>query len=264
MARLSAQVRKERADRYLRLVGLDADGGKFPFELSGGMKQRIQIARALANDPDILLMDEPFAALDAITKKHLQVEFRKIWDETGKTIFYITHDIFEALLLSTHLAVMTAGPEAGIKEVFRIDLEEPRSPSNPDSPPCSVGSSRSSTKKYKGCAPGEPPEVFLESAIGRRGVRPVVAEQRNHLQPDPGARTAQGGCEPLGDDGGRRDTLSRLGQPPARDSRLRVRVRPGDSHGHRRRADPDCRRHARNRPFSSCATLRRSPSFRWR
>ena len=91
-----------------------------------------QIARALANDPDILLMDEPFAALDAITKKHLQVEFRKIWGETGKTIFYITHDIFEALLLSTHLAVMTAGPEAGIKAVFQLDLKEPRSPSNPD------------------------------------------------------------------------------------------------------------------------------------
>ncbi len=132
MARLGAQVRNERADKYLRLVGLDADSGKFPFELSGGMKQRIQIARALANDPDILLMDEPFAALDAITKKHLQIEFRKIWDETGKTIFYITHDIFEALLLSTHLAVMTAGPEAGIKEVFQLDLQEPRSPSNPD------------------------------------------------------------------------------------------------------------------------------------
>ena len=132
MARLSAQVRKELGDKYLRLVGLDADGGKFPFELSGGMKQRVQIARALANDPDILLMDEPFAALDAITKKHLQVEFRKIWGETGKTIFYITHDIFEALLLSTHLAVMTAGPEAGIKAVFQLDLKEPRSPSNPD------------------------------------------------------------------------------------------------------------------------------------
>lgn len=132
MARLSAGVRRERADTYLRLVGLDADAGKFPFELSGGMKQRIQIARALANDPDILLMDEPFAALDAITKKHLQVEFRKIWSETGKTIFYITHDIFEALLLSTHLAVMTAGPKAGIKEVFQLDLKEPRSPSNPD------------------------------------------------------------------------------------------------------------------------------------
>ncbi|MCE2453184.1 MAG: ABC transporter ATP-binding protein [Nitrospinae bacterium] len=126
MARLGAQVRNERADKYLRLVGLDADSGKFPFELSGGMKQRIQIARALANDPDILLMDEPFAALDA------KIEFRKIWDETGKTIFYITHDIFEALLLSTHLAVMTAGPEAGIKEVFQLDLKEPRSPSNPD------------------------------------------------------------------------------------------------------------------------------------
>jgi NitT/TauT family transport system ATP-binding protein len=132
MGGLPATERRRRADQYLRLVGLAEDRGKFPFELSGGMKQRVQIARALANDPDILLMDEPFGALDAITKKHLQVELRRIWSETGKTILYITHDILEALLLSTHLAVMTAGPEAGIKKVFEISLAEPRSPSNPD------------------------------------------------------------------------------------------------------------------------------------
>lgn len=132
IAGLDRADRSQRSEHYLRLVGLSEDHGKFPFELSGGMKQRVQIARALANDPDVLLADEPFAALDAITKKHIQVEFRRIWQETAKTILYITHDIMEALLLGTHLAVMTAGPRAGIKKIFKLDLKEPRSHANPD------------------------------------------------------------------------------------------------------------------------------------
>ena len=76
-------------------------------------------------------MDEPFGALDAITKKHMQIELKRIWRETRKTIFYITHDIIEALTLSTHLAVMTAGPEATLKDMFEIKLKEPRSPTDP-------------------------------------------------------------------------------------------------------------------------------------
>jgi NitT/TauT family transport system ATP-binding protein len=132
MAKVDATKRREISEKYLKMVDLAAHRDKFPFELSGGMKQRVQIARALANDPEILLMDEPFAALDAITKRHLQVEFRKIWQDTGKTILYITHDIIEALLLSTHLAVMTSGPEASIKRLLTIDVAEPRSPSNAD------------------------------------------------------------------------------------------------------------------------------------
>ena len=132
MSGQSKSHRKVTVEKYLKLVSLENDADKFPFELSGGMKQRVQIARALANDPDILLMDEPFGALDAITKKHLQIELRKIWRETGKTIFYITHDIIEALILSTRLAVMTAGPEAVLKEIFDIDLAEPRSLANPE------------------------------------------------------------------------------------------------------------------------------------
>jgi NitT/TauT family transport system ATP-binding protein len=130
MSGKSKSVRKQTVDAYLRLVHLGKDSEKFPFELSGGMKQRVQIARALANDPDILLMDEPFASLDAITKKHLQIELRRIWKETGKTIFYITHDIIEALMLSTRLAVMTCGPSATLKTIYDIDLSEPRSPAN--------------------------------------------------------------------------------------------------------------------------------------
>lgn len=131
MSGRSAADRKTTVERYLRLVHLDGDAEKFPYELSGGMKQRVQIARALANDPDILLMDEPFGALDAITKKHLQIELRRIWQETRKTIFYITHDIIEALTLSSRLAVMTAGPAASLKAQFQIDLAEPRSPTDP-------------------------------------------------------------------------------------------------------------------------------------
>ena len=130
MSRQPKSIRKQTVETYLKLVHLAKDAEKFPFELSGGMKQRVQIARALANDPDILLMDEPFASLDAITKKHLQIELRRIWKETGKTIFYITHDIIEALMLSTRLAVMTSGPNATLKVIYDIDLAEPRSPSN--------------------------------------------------------------------------------------------------------------------------------------
>ncbi len=130
MSRQPKSIRKQTVETYLKLVHLAKDAEKFPFELSGGMKQRVQIARALANDPDILLMDEPFASLDAITKKHLQIELRRIWKETGKTVFYITHDIIEALMLSTRLAVMTSGPNATLKVIYDIDLAEPRSPSN--------------------------------------------------------------------------------------------------------------------------------------
>ena len=114
------------AARYLRMVGLQDHGHKFPFELSGGMKQRVQIARALIMEPEILLMDEPFAALDAITKRLLQVEMSRIWQETGKTVLYVTHDIVEALILGTRIAVMTSGPEATIKHEVVVDLPRPR------------------------------------------------------------------------------------------------------------------------------------------
>jgi NitT/TauT family transport system ATP-binding protein len=114
-------------ERYLRMVGLAEHSHKFPFELSGGMKQRVQLARALILEPDLLLMDEPFAALDAITKRLLQQELSRIWQETRKTIVYVTHDIVEAILLGTRVAVMTAGPAARIKQEVKIDLQVPRS-----------------------------------------------------------------------------------------------------------------------------------------
>ncbi len=118
--------RQERAKRLIGTVGLTGHEQKFPRELSGGMKQRVQIARALAVDPSILLMDEPFAALDAQTRKIMQREIVRIWSEVGKTIVYVTHDIREAVLLGHRVAVMTAGPEARIKQIYDVNLPHPR------------------------------------------------------------------------------------------------------------------------------------------
>jgi len=118
----SRSERRRVAIEALSLVGLEDDGQKFPSELSGGMKQRAQIARGLVMQPEVLIMDEPFAALDAINRRHLQYELRQIWQATGRTIVFVTHDITEALILATNIAVLTPGPEATIKETFRSVL----------------------------------------------------------------------------------------------------------------------------------------------
>lgn len=127
--RLQGMDKRERlqvASRFLDLVGLKGQDRKYPGELSGGMKQRIQIARVLASDPTVLLMDEPFAALDAQTRSELQDELVRIWQETGKTILFITHDIAEAVLLGTRIAVMGAGPGSRIRELIEVRLPSPR------------------------------------------------------------------------------------------------------------------------------------------
>ena len=118
-------------ERYLRLVGLWEDREKFPRQLSGGMKQRIQIARALAIEPAILLMDEPFAALDAITRRGMHAELLRIWEATGKTIVFVTHDVGEALILADRIGVMTRGPGAALKAVLPVALPRPRDPADP-------------------------------------------------------------------------------------------------------------------------------------
>jgi ABC-type nitrate/sulfonate/bicarbonate transport system ATPase subunit len=116
-----------RARELLQLVGLEAFADKFPYQLSGGMQQRVGIARALANEPGILLMDEPFAALDQQTRELLQEEIRNIWRRERKTVLWITHSIDEALFLATHIAVMTARP-GRIKAAFRSPFNETEDP----------------------------------------------------------------------------------------------------------------------------------------
>lgn len=114
--------RRERAEHYLELVGLAGFADRYPHELSGGMKQRVAIARSLAYDPEVLLMDEPFAALDAQTRESLQDELLRIWERTGKTILFITHGIDEAIYLGQRVAVLTSRP-GRVKTVVDIDID---------------------------------------------------------------------------------------------------------------------------------------------
>jgi NitT/TauT family transport system ATP-binding protein len=124
MRGIPQRERRERAQAHLKLVGLAGQEQKYPAELSGGMKQRIQIARVLANEPQILLMDEPFGALDAQTRAAMQEELARIWRATGKTIVFVTHDIDEAVALGTRIGVMRAGPASNMKALLSIDLPE--------------------------------------------------------------------------------------------------------------------------------------------
>ena len=117
--------RERIAERYLDLVHLQGFRDHYPAELSGGMKQRVALARVLVLDPRILLMDEPFGALDSQTRELMQEELLDIWGKTGKTVIFITHDIDEAIYLSDRVIVMTARP-GKVKEDLRIDLPRPR------------------------------------------------------------------------------------------------------------------------------------------
>ena len=125
--KMSLADRKSRVYEYIDLVGLKGAEKKHPHELSGGMKQRVGIARALAIDPQILLMDEPFGALDALTRGFLQDEVARIWEQKRKTVVMITHSIEEALLLSDKIVMMKRGPAAGIDEILDVPFPRPRS-----------------------------------------------------------------------------------------------------------------------------------------
>ncbi|MGV3626759.1 MAG: ABC transporter ATP-binding protein [Betaproteobacteria bacterium] len=120
-----AQLR-ERTQRALELVGLATAAEKRPHEISGGMKQRVGIARALAMEPKVLLMDEPFGALDALTRARLQDELMRIVTATGSTVVMVTHDVDEAVLLADRVVMMTNGPAATIGEILHVDVPRPR------------------------------------------------------------------------------------------------------------------------------------------
>lgn len=118
-------TRRGVAQRFIELVGLSGFETHYPHELSGGMKQRVGLARALATDPDVLLMDEPFAALDAQTRDLMQVELLRIWHQARKTVLFVTHQIDEAIYLSDRIVVMTCRPGRA-KRVFPVRLPRPR------------------------------------------------------------------------------------------------------------------------------------------
>src|SRR6476620_1819082 len=116
---------RERARDLLALVGLKGHEDKYPYELSGGMQQRAAIARALIHDPKLILMDEPFGALDALTREKMNIELLRIWQQAGKTIVFVTHGITEAVFLGTRVIVLTSGP-ARMADNFLVDLPHPR------------------------------------------------------------------------------------------------------------------------------------------
>lgn len=122
---LPVKESRERAKDLLNMVGLAGFEDKYPYELSGGMQQRAAIARALVHDPKLILMDEPFGALDALTREKMNLELLDIWQKSQKTILFVTHGIQEAVFLGTHVAVMSSSP-ARMADYFAIDLPHPR------------------------------------------------------------------------------------------------------------------------------------------
>ncbi len=127
MPKISKAERARITDEHIEMVGLTPSAHKRPGELSGGMKQRVAIARALAIRPKVLLLDEPFGALDALTREEVQDQLLEIWEATRTTVVMITHDIDEAILLADRIVMLTNGPAATVGEIFDVPFERPRS-----------------------------------------------------------------------------------------------------------------------------------------
>lgn len=131
----------ERARELIRLVGLDGFERSFPFELSGGMQQRASIARALVHEPAMLLMDEPFAALDALIREHMAAELQRIWMDSRKTVLFVTHSIAEAVFLSDRIVVLSGRPSS-IREIVAVHLPRPRTLDTTTHPDFVAGTAR--------------------------------------------------------------------------------------------------------------------------
>lgn len=121
MKGIAKEDRRKRVEEYLKMVGLSEFSDAATYNLSGGMQQRVAIVRALANDPDVLLMDEPFGALDALTREEMEIELLKVWKKTKKTILFITHDVEEAVFLSSRLVILTGRP-GNVKENIELSF----------------------------------------------------------------------------------------------------------------------------------------------
>ncbi|MDQ5857159.1 MAG: ABC transporter ATP-binding protein [Acidobacteriota bacterium] len=130
LSRLPAEEKARRIAHYVQLVGLEGFEKAYPQELSGGMKQRVEVARALAVDPDVLYLDEPFGALDSITRLVMRSELLRIWEAERKTILFVTHDIDESVQLADRIVVLSARP-GSIRKIVEVDLAHPRDLSSP-------------------------------------------------------------------------------------------------------------------------------------
>ena len=160
---LSSRERKERTEHFIRLVNLTAAANKRPRELSGGMRQRVAVARGLAMNPKVLLLDEPFSALDALTRANLQQDLARIWMETRKTVIMITNDIEEALLLADRIYPLTSGPGATLGRAIPVPLPRPRS------------NRRSEASEYRGIRE-EVLDFLMQQKNGGRTPAPPVVE----------------------------------------------------------------------------------------